>query len=439
MRKKWYTALMLALAAFVLCGCNMRTMQDLYCPPIRSEQYTNLQSVMRQAMAGFDYSAPLNGENQQTVQTADLNGDGEDEYILFAKGSSEKPLQIFVFAGDGETYQLIDTIESTGTAFDQVEYIQMDDEPGYEIVVGRQVSDQVVRSVSVYSMADGQMQQLLAANYSEFIVCDLDSNGRSDLFVLEPGNGAKGVAALYSMVNGSMERSEEVNMSESADNIKRIMVSKLHGGTPAVYVASAVTGSSGIITDVYAIVAGQMRNVSLSNESGTSVQTLRNYYVYADDIDHDGVLELPSLITTKISADNAENSNQYVIRWYSMTTEGSEVTKMYTYHNFTGGWYIQLDGTVAERVTVTHKGSNYEFFLWNEEFTESVTLMRIYALTGQKREEQAVIDNRFVLYRGETTVYAANLGVAYAEIGMTKESLIHCFDLVHEDWKKGET
>lgn len=439
MLRKFYTVLLLLLSSVVLGGCNMRTVHELYCLPMRSEEYTNLQSVMSKAMSGYEYSAPLNGENQQTVQSADLNGDGQPEYILFAKGTSEKPMKIFVFSGDGETYTLVDTIESTGSAFDQVEYIQMDEVPGYELVVGRQVSDQVVRSVSVYSMGQGQMEQLISANYTEFICCDMDANGKSELFVLGPGDGAKGVATLYRTVNGILERSQEVNMSESSDNIKRIMVSKLNDGKPAVYVASAVTGSDGIITDVYAIVDGQLTNVSFSNESGTSVQTLRNYYVYADDIDNDGVLELPSLITTKSTAENTDATSQYVIRWYAMTADGAEVDKMYTYHNYAGRWYIQLDGSIAERISVTHKGSSYEFSLWNEDFTEATALMTVYALTGQKREEQAVADNRFVLYRSESTIYAANLGVASADLGMTKESLIGSFYLILEDWKTGET
>ena len=42
-----------------------------------------------------------------------------------------------------------------------------------------------------------------------------------------------------------------------------------------------------------------MTNVTFSNDSGTSIQTMRNFYVYADDIDNDGVVELPSLLTMK--------------------------------------------------------------------------------------------------------------------------------------------
>ena len=438
MRKKYF-ALLLIMAALVLVGCGMHAVQDLYCLPMRSEGYTNLQSLITQSMTGFEYSAPVSGDNQQTVQTADLDGDGQAEYILFAKGSSDKPMQIFVFSGDGENYHLADTIESAGSAFDRVEYIQMDGRPGVELVVGRQVSDQVVRSVSVYSMSDGQLEQIMTANYTEFITCDMDNDRRTELFVLAPGDGTKGVGALYRMEMGAVERSREVNMSESTDNIKRIMVSKLQGGTPAIYVASAVTDSSGIITDVYAMVDGELTNVSFSNESGTSVQTMRNYYVYADDIDDDGVLELPSLISTKNPDASGGGESQYVIRWYALTADGAEVDKMYTYHNYTGKWYIQLEQTLAERIFVTARGSSYDFYLWNEDGTEYVSLMTVYALTGQKREEQAVADNRFVLYRSETVIYAANLGVAYADLGMTKETLTQCFNLILEDWKTGET
>jgi hypothetical protein len=59
----------------------------------------------------------------------------------------------------------------------------------------------------------------------------------------------------------------------------------------------------------------------------------------------------------------------------------------------------------------------------------------LYVLTGQKREEQATTGNRFVLYRTENTVYAANLDVASAVYGMTQESVAGSFHLIFRDWK----
>lgn len=440
MKVKWIVKLLPLLAVLLLCGCNMRTVNEMYQLPKRSEEFTNLQSVMDQAMSGLEYSAPLSGEHQQTVQMADLDGDGAVEYILFAKGSSEKPLQIFIFSGDGEQYRLVDTIECNGSAFEQVEYVRMNDRSGYEMVVGRQVSDQVLRSVSVYTMVGGQMEQLMTASYSKFLCNDLDSDSLSELLLLRPGasDSDNGVAELYSFDNGTMTRSPEVNMSAPADKIKRIILGKLEDGLTAAFVASDVE-SSAIITDVYAIVNGAFTNVSFSNESGTSVKTLRNYYVYADDIDDDGVLELPSLVTMRLPLDVNSTEDQYIIRWYSMTSDGQEVDKMYTYHNFVGGWYLELDSKLAGRFSVTQKGNGYEFGLWDPEYKSFVKLMTIYVLTGQKREELALEDNRFVVYRGESTVYAANLEVASSAYGMSKDSITHAFHLILQDWKTGET
>lgn len=438
MNRKRITLLLLLMLVIFLTGCNMRTIDQLYCLPKRSEDYLNLKSAMDSAMAGLEYSAPLSGENQQTVQMADLNGDGNQEYLLFAKGSDEKPLKIFIFTFIDEEYVLADTIEGAGNAFDQVHYVRFTGQKGYDLVVGRQMSDQLARPVSVYTMNGTSIEQILTTSYSKFVCSDLDGNGKTELLVLRSGDdpAQNGIAELYHMTPAGVERSKEVPMSEPADHIKRIMSSRLHEGIPAVYVASDVDGTA-IITDVYAFVNDEFTNVSLSNESGTSVQTLRNYYVYADDIDGDGVLELPSLIPMQSVSDGFQEE-QYLIRWYSMTAEGAEVDKMYTYHNFLGGWFLELDQNLANNVMVKQLGNSYVFSMRKEDGV-LVELMTVYVFTGHLRDEQAVSDNRFVLYRNESTVYAAHLGVESAAYNLSKDSLMERFHLIVQDWKSAET
>lgn len=429
---------LLLTAVLLFGGCALQTVDKMYSLPKRSEEYNDLQSSIDAAMAGLEYSAPLSGENQQTVQMADLDGDGVDEYLLFAKASSDKPMEILIFSRAGESCQLKEIIESRGSAFELVEYVEMDDQAGVELVVGCQVSDQVLRSVSVYTFGTGEAEQLMTVSYSKFVTSDLNEDGRSELMVIAPGETEtdNAVASLYSFRGGIMERSAEANLSEPAEHIKRIMVGNLHGGVPAVYVASSVEESA-IITDVFALKHGRFTNVSFSNESGTSVKTLRNYYVYADDIDDDGVLELPSLIT--MASKEKSGPMQYLIRWYAMELDGGEVDKMYTFHNFDGGWYLQLDSTWASRVSVAQEGSTYSFCLWDEEFQESQSLMTVYALTGSNRDEAAVEDNRFVLHKADGIVYAAKLEAASAACGLTQAGLIEGFHLIYRDWKTGET
>ena len=69
MRKKYWIILYALIAVLLLSGCSLYTVSELYCLPVRSEQYTNLQSVMNSAMSGMEYSAPVSGDNQQTVQS----------------------------------------------------------------------------------------------------------------------------------------------------------------------------------------------------------------------------------------------------------------------------------------------------------------------------------------------------------------------------------
>ena len=437
MKKIFLAAL---LAALLLCSGCMATVDQMYRLPKRSEEVANLQAAMDSAMDGLSYSAPLTGENQQTVQTVDLDGDGDLEYVVFAKGYSEKPMKILIFSKENEHYQLRSVIESNGSAFDQVEYIQLDGTPGMEIVAGYQVSDQVLRSVCVYRFDGYQANRLVNANYVRFITCDLDMDGLSEVMVLRPGilETDNGVAEVYGMENGLVERSSEAVMSESVYKLKRLITGKLHDGVPAVFVGSSVD-SGGIITDIYALVDGVFTNVSLSNESGTSVQTLRNYYVYAADIDDDGVVELPDLITMPAVSSQRASEQQYLIRWFAMKTDGTEVDKMYTFHNYVGGWYLQLPEDMARQISVIQKENTFDFYLTDGQSPEPVKLFTLYAFTGQNREELAVSDNRFCIFRDESTVYAAYLEVASAAYHISPENLTEGFHLIRQEWKTGVT
>ena len=440
MNKRIVYVAMLVLTALLFVGCSMMTVDQMYRLPKHSESYNNLQSAIDDAMQGLSYSAPLSGENQQNVQLADLDGDGEDEYILFAKSSEEKPLRILIFRITEGQCSLVTTVACNGSAFDVVEYANMDAEPGLEIVVGRRISDQLLRSVSVYTFREDDIVQMVSVNYTKLLTVDLDGNHQSELMVIRPGTeeGGMGVVELYTVKNDAMERYNEVTMSQPADKLKRVIAGNLDGGHPAVFTASTVDDTA-IITDIYTVVDGMLSNVAASNESGTSIQTMRNFYVYADDLDNDGVVELPSLITMKPLEGKLNEDRHHLIRWYAMTKNSDEVNKLHTFHNFVGGWYVQLDSRWAQRVTVETYGNQYTFHLWNESYKRTQKLFTITALTGQNREEQVLADGGFVLQRTESILYTATLESAAESLGLTQDDLIFNFRLIQQDWKTGET
>ena len=437
--KRILAVIIMLSTVLVFSGCTMLTVDQMYSLPKRSEDDQKLQNAIDSKMAGLEYSAPLTGENQQSVQSADIDGDGANEYLVFTKGTSDKPLRILIFKEIKNEFTLLDTIESTGSAFMQVEYVQMDGVGGKEIVVGHQISDQLIRSVSVYTCLNAEIKPFLTVNCTKFLTLDMDTDGNNELFVVRPGqvDTDNGIAELYAVQNGVMERFNEASMSCPADKLKRIVVGKLQDMRTAVYTASS-TGDTALITDVYTLLNGVFTNVSFSNESGTSVSTLRNYFVYAEDIDEDGIVELPDLNTVVPLPETDESQRYEMIRWYSMSSDGTETNKFFTYHNFNSGWYLRLDDAWAYYLTVDRSSGHDELYVWDKNYENATKIVTIASYTGKNRVEQASIDGFTVILQTDSVVYAAKLSEGAQSIGLNEVKLLRDFQLIRQEWKTGE-
>ena len=438
--KKKILFLVLTLTALLLTGCAMQTVEEMYAVPKRSAEYSSLQFAIDAAMVGRTYAAPVSGDNQQSVQMADLDGDGVEEYLVFAMANSDKRLQVLIFRQEEDgACSLWEVIESSGAAFEQVEYIHFDQVPGCELVIGSQVSDQVLRSVSVYSFSKGTAEQLLMVGYSKFLTCDLDGNDRKELLVLRPGEAeaTRGMAVLYSSRGGQIERSVETELSVDPSQIRRIVPGRLEDGAPAVYVSSSGSDNR-ILTDIFAFKDGHFTNISTLNPDITGIKTLKNYYVYAEDMDADGVMELPSLVNMKPVSGGTDTEQNFLLRWSSLDTNLWPTDKLFTFHNYVGGWYMQLDSSWAGRVSVEEDLDQYRFYMWDEAYRAATPLFTVYVLTGPTRDEDADKDGRFPLYRAEGVAYAARLEDGAVQLGLTQKGLIENFHLIRHDWKAGE-
>lgn len=411
----------LLVIALLLSGCALGTIDELYCLPKRSEQSENLQAVIDKAMADLEYCAPSYGDNRHILQTADLDGDGVDEYLIFAKGDSDKPLKILIFCQLASGYVLMDTIEGYGFGFDFVTYAQMDDKPGLEVIVGRQVSEQVMRSVSVYRFTSGFSRQLLSTGYSQVVTVDMDDDGISEMFLLSPGISEKsyGTARLYSYRDGELQRSAELLLSASMSGFKMMVSGSLADGKSAIYVTCASTKQS-LVTDIFTIEDKQL----VAFATGISTDAIHNFYVYPEDIDDDGVLELPRLVPlAKLAEDQRQ---EYLVEWYALDSAGNQIVKNRTYHNLIDNWYLELGSFETERLSVVQTETDCAFYYGEEK------LFTILVLTDADREAQAQLPGRRILYSGESSIYVAELEPNAAELGM-EEILLQQFHPIRVD------
>ena len=436
-RKLGIVAMLLAVC--LLSGCFFEPAEGLYAVPKQPEDYYNLQSAIESAMTDdATFSPPTAGENQQAVQLADLDGDGEEEAIVFLKLVSDLPLAMYVFDKQGDSFSLVSKVEGSGSAFDHVLYVPFDDRPGYEIVLGRQLSGQVLQLLNVYSLRDGTLTELMNVSYSEFITTDLTSSGLQSIFVIRSdGDMQKEIIELYSWKDGQLFKEREVSSVANVTTVKRIITGNVFQNVPAVFVSSELDEEH-IITDIYGYRNGTFENLTMTAETNTAVQSLRNYNVYSCDIDGDGVIELPRIIALPEAEFEENTKGQSLIEWYDLQKDGSETTKLLTYHNYAGGWYLEIPEKWRSRLIVWRGpvllgNIGYIFRLGD------TALFSVAAMSGEDAADVVQEAQWSILTQKGDTIYACYVEPGGVRNTLSVESVREMFRFVHVDWKTGET
>ena len=442
MKKRSMLVLLAGLLACLLCGCLFQSVDELYALPRQTEEYYNLQAELDELLkSGAQYSAPVAGENQQSVQMADLDGDGVNEVIAFFHTDGDEPLKVCIYAKQNGAYANVAVLEHMGSAFDRVEYVQLDGQPGLEMVVGTQVSDQVLQSLRVYRMDADGMTQLLSTNYFQYTTADLDSDGLSELVSFRPGeDGAAGVAEIF-VWDGEQLRSDgtaRMSIPLTADSICRVNRSNTQPDVPAVFVTSTYN-QMGLVTDVFARKDGVFTNIALDPESSASLQIVPTGSIFATDLDDDGLMELPSMLQLQ-KYDETDPTSYYLTNWYNLTLDGEKVVKTTTYYNVNEGWYLTIPDAWSSNFLVDYAEdesgyAGYSFYLYTTDPQEAQRIATIYPFYGSDAAELAAEDGRFVIGQKGSVVFAATLGDA---LDLDEENLSGLFHFIQEQWNSGQ-
>ena len=142
MKRRIYRGLLSLIGLCLLLavsGCGFSfSPEELYSLPQLPAEYTELNNCINQVIeSGAEYAAPVSGSNIQSVQLEDLNGDGEEEAVAFFRNTAdEKPLKIYIFTAEEETYRQTAVIEGTGTSIYSIAYEDLDQDGWKELLVG---------------------------------------------------------------------------------------------------------------------------------------------------------------------------------------------------------------------------------------------------------------------------------------------------------------
>ena len=449
--KKWMAALLALGMVLALAGCTMPKLtldpEKLYALPELPARYTTLNQQLNALQeGGAEYAAPVSGSNIQPVQMVDLDGDGREEALAFFRQSDgEKPLKIYVFTDNGDSYAQTAVIEGSGLAVYSIAYSDIDGDGRMEIIVGWRVSMEL-QALAVYALEPDGARELMRTNYVKYAVADLNSDGMQEMTVFRADQDGVGAADCYVWKNGTLALGSTIRVSMTMAELSqqgKVTVGTLRSGEPALFV-TGVADSARAITDVLLLRNSELSNSVLSLTTGVSRESSRFRSLYPMDINGDGITEIPR--TVPLSPGEQETDVSQRVDWISYDAAGTASRVLSTYHAMEDGWYLQLPEGWAESILVGRSASTDEtsvtFYMESDAEDDQgyAALLRITALSGSNRERLAVRTGRFILGRNDGVIYVGELlkGNEEWDHSVTEDEVRNAFSLIAKEWSAGD-
>ena len=436
MRKvwKWVWLMGIALAgACLLGGCSApSSAESLFTLPQLPIEYNDLSRQINDLFAdGYEYASPTSGRNIQSVQMVDLDGDGDEEAVAFFRRiSDEKPLKIFVFSANNETYKLLCSIESSGSAVDSIYYEDLTGDGRRELVVGWRISADV-QTVAAYTVEEEPVT-LMQSSYVRYSIEELDGDGIPSLLLFRLDDEGNSIAEFYSWRNDVMAVSYSTNLTGTMAELARgsVVSGRLRGDHAAVFV-TGVSDEAMASTDIITYHAGVgLVNLAVDPQTGNSGVNFPYMQLRPQDIDGDGVIDVPS------PQMDEKGRATGIVEWLTYDGEGRAELVMTTYHNVAGGWYFVLPKEWQGRAAVSNADSGVNE-LQAILSLDGKEVGIIYTLTGENRENRALRGNRQVIKRQTGTTYAGEILPLGEKMGLTDELLRQNFRIISSQWTMG--
>ena len=431
--RKWLVILSALALSCLLSGClSSATVEDMFTLPQPPIEYTELAERINQLIAaGYEYASPTGGQNIQSVQMVDLNQDGQNEAVAFFRRlSDEKPLKIMVFSAASDTYELVCTIESSGTSVDSVQYQDMNADGFLDLIVGWRISSDL-QSVAVYAV-DEEPLVLLQSVYTRYSIQELDGDGMPSLLLLR--SDAEGVSAAefygwrgdaMTMVHRSVLSMTMVELSSGS-----VVSGMLEKDRPAVFV-TGVNELGMAVTDILVCSDnGTLVNAAVDRSTGVPAIVYPYRQLQPQDINGDGIIEIPA---PAVQSEPGKQSDG-LVDWLQCSIDGDVDRVCTTYHCISSGWYLMIPEEWQDKVTTvavdsTINEAQVQFRMENE------PVLAVYAITGENRENRAMRGDRVVLRRQTALVYAGELLEGAKKWEYTEEQLRSDFRLIVLSWR----
>lgn len=421
----------LAAASALLSGCSGldASLDSLLSPPKLTEYQTSIYNALIQSTGQVELTYPRSGDYRSAFVIYNLDDEPTSEAIVFYRTQetpqSEGGLRMsFLDQQNGEWYDLLDC----PLAGREVESVSFSDfGMGINIVVRCSLLGQTEQTVNVLDYDNGVVSELYRGNYVFFESTDMDSDGYSELFLInydaalgyhnahlvgfhEDGEGETVFGAISTVpLNADIASLQRMNRQRLDENDFLVFLDYSKG--------SGIFGTQ--ILRCFGKNLTQVYSEGLSRRNNTYTPTL-----YSTDIDGDGRLEVP--VTSPLPGyENLMIPEQlYTVDWYYANEENRlfTITKKSSSYISAGLEYMfYIPVRWQGLVTVEKTDSTVNFVRYGE---EAEILLSIYVQSAQTSAMPPAAEGWQMYGSSDSVVVFIN--TYGGEMALTEDELASC-------------
>lgn len=324
------------------CNLNISSVDALMRPPKLSGENNLLQQTFESTVGDSEsvvMKTPVSGDNRSSYLLFDLDDDSVKEaLVLYSDPMKDDFVYVTVFKFVNDKWSFVSTIKGKSSEIYSVDFADINADGRFEILMSwsQVVKDDTFTPASmgnngeklltIYSYNGSSIVLLKNEAYSKLLVEDINNDSADELFILNISLTNQEKVTWGRIVafdeEYSVEQELKFQLAGMLDvyNIASDTYVVDNESHTRVYLDGSIS-ESGIITEVIDIKHNDF-SISLPfYESNISAQplTLRDVRVYSQDIDNDGIIEIPVIEKLpggiKLSAIDDEKADLNLTVW----------------------------------------------------------------------------------------------------------------------------
>lgn len=349
--------IVIAIMLLLLCSCTPIELnpEDLYEPPKLSQEHKEIYEAIERRI-GEDYvlKYPETGDYRSAIVLRDIDADQSEEAVVFYSKEGGETARIIVLDKKDGRWAVTCDAAGYGSGIDRVVFEDITGNRKPSIVVGFSQEDTTGNTMIVYEYNDSNLELIYIKDYSEFAVVDIDMDGTRDLIVINNNYSSHNAyARILKKTNGSVAEVGECYMNEDVVKYLDIKAGILANGDTAVYVDSLLTSGS-LMTEILTIEYGDLVNKIYGMDNPLIEKTIRDSSLRFQDINEDGILEVPIRTPLEYSED------VYVTQWQQLYGNNF-VSVLKTIDNTSAGYRMELPKRWEDNILVKNVIENNEW------------------------------------------------------------------------------